>query len=141
MEFKTKLDKNKLVQAHGNLINAHCINCRKIYDINEFGIHIQNQTIMKCSESRCSNKINYVKPTIVFFGESMEKSFFDNLELIETCDLCIVMGTSLKVAPFSNLVYDVPKSSPIIVINRDCDENLSHQNNCIFLEGDIDTTI
>jgi len=61
-----------------------------------------------------------LKPDIVFFGESLPKHFFDSIEKeVDECDLVIVAGTSLKVAPVSKIISLVDESVPQILINRE----------------------
>merc|ERR1711977_299977 len=60
------------------------------------------------------------KPNIVFFGESLPEVFWEKLkEDFPECDLLLVMGTSLAVAPFSSLVNKVADNVPRCLINRD----------------------
>ena len=45
------------------------------------------------------------KPDIVFFGENLPRRFFDAVENdLPKCDLLIIMGTSLVVQPFAQMV-------------------------------------
>jgi len=61
-----------------------------------------------------------MKPDIVFFGESLPKEFFESVEEdVRSCDLVIVAGTSLKVAPVSKIIEMVDVSIPQILINRE----------------------
>jgi thiamine pyrophosphate-dependent acetolactate synthase large subunit-like protein len=58
---------------------------------------------------------------------------------MSTCDLVIVMGTSLQVFPFAGLIDQVPKTIPIVLINR---ENPGIDRDCfLFLPGDIETIV
>ena len=61
-----------------------------------------------------------LKPDIVFFGEPLQDSFFDkiNTDIVE-CDLLIVMGTSLAVAPVNGILDEVGADVPRILINRE----------------------
>lgn len=61
-----------------------------------------------------------MKPDIVFFGEKLPTHFFDTIEAdVEKCDLVLVMGTSLKVAPVSRIVEMVDSKIPQLLINRE----------------------
>ena len=58
-----------------------------------------------------------VKPNIVFFGEDLPARFKDLLEPdFSSCDLLIVMGTSLKVQPFAGLVHRVKQTTPRLLV-------------------------
>jgi len=61
----------------------------------------------------------YVKPDIVFFGEQLPAKFFAAPQIIEQCDLAIIIGTSLKVMPFAYLAQMIPNNVPVLLINRE----------------------
>ncbi|ORY70638.1 DHS-like NAD/FAD-binding domain-containing protein [Leucosporidium creatinivorum] len=80
-----------------------------------------------------------VKPDIVFFGEMLSDEFDHRLlEDREEVDLLIVIGTSLRVSPVSQIVSHLPHSIPQILINRD---PVGHANFDIVLLGDGDTIV
>ena len=59
-----------------------------------------------------------VKPGIVAFGEALPERFKKLHEQDCTeCDLLIVMGTSLKVAPFSGLIHRVGSTVPRLLVS------------------------
>jgi NAD-dependent SIR2 family protein deacetylase len=86
---------------------------------------------------------NVIKPDIIFFGEKLPKSFHRQLEKIEESDLVIVMGTSLKVAPFSSLLQRIPQTTPLVLINRDMPtlKALQEKEKCLFLPGEIEESV
>lgn len=99
-----------------------------------------NSTVAKTSDYIAKNVI---KPDIIFFGEKLPKSFHRQLEKIKESDLVIVMGTSLKVAPFSTLLQNIPKTTPMVLINRDMPtlKSLQEKEKLLFLPGEIESTI
>ncbi|KAF7950990.1 uncharacterized protein EAE97_002542 [Botrytis byssoidea] len=62
-----------------------------------------------------------MKPDITFFGEKLPDVFSDRLSKHDRdqVDLVITIGTSLKVAPVSEIVPYLPSHVPQIQINRD----------------------
>ena len=61
-----------------------------------------------------------MKPDIVFFNEPLPNTFHNEIDFdLENCDLCIIMGTSLQVAPVSSIPKDMKSSTPQILINRE----------------------
>ncbi|KAA1105247.1 NAD-dependent histone deacetylase sir2 [Puccinia graminis f. sp. tritici] len=65
-------------------------------------------------------KLGLMKPDIIFFGEGLPEEFDEAIERDRLkCDLVIVIGTSLKVAPVSEIIKYVPTDVPQILINRD----------------------
>jgi len=130
LEVEAGVDPNYLVEAHGHSRTAHCIACKKEASIKLYFEHVDKQTIHKCE---CNGLI---KPDIVFFGEDLPIRFFKKSREMDEADLVIVMGTSLMVFPFAELVDMVPKSVPLVYINR---ENTQiKRDNFLFLEGNID---
>ncbi|OAV92885.1 hypothetical protein, variant [Puccinia triticina 1-1 BBBD Race 1] len=64
--------------------------------------------------------LGLMKPDIIFFGEGLPAEFDEAIENDRfECDLVIVIGTSLKVAPVSEIIKFVPVEVPQILINRD----------------------
>lgn len=61
-----------------------------------------------------------LKPDITFFGEALPSKFHKTIrEDILKCDLLICIGTSLKVAPVSEIVNMLPAHVPQVLINKD----------------------
>lgn len=81
-----------------------------------------------------------MKPDITFFGEALPDEFSRRLtgsDRFKT-DLVIVIGTSLKVAPVSELVPFLPPHIPQIYISR---TPVNHHNFDIDLLGDCDVVV
>jgi len=73
------------------------------------------ERILKCD--KCGGSI---KPDIVFFGEDLPAKFFQHRESdFPKCDLLIVMGTSLVVHPFADLISFVDDDVPRLLINNE----------------------
>ncbi|MES1902521.1 MAG: NAD-dependent protein deacetylase sirtuin-2 [Paramarteilia canceri] len=107
------LPSSKLVQAHGNFSNSHCINCSALYDLKWLYSKMKTQNVPKCD--KC---LDTVKPDVVLFGEALPDNFAQNLyNDFSKCDLLIICGTSLAVKPFSLLVNQVGKTVPRFMIN------------------------
>ncbi|OLY80635.1 NAD-dependent histone deacetylase SIR2 [Smittium mucronatum] len=80
-----------------------------------------------------------LKPDIVFFGENLPSIFHSSLQEDRTqVDLLIVMGSSLKVAPVSEIMGHLPPNIPQIVINK---TPITHLNFDIQLIGDSDDIV
>ncbi|KAH7095811.1 DHS-like NAD/FAD-binding domain-containing protein [Paraphoma chrysanthemicola] len=81
-----------------------------------------------------------MKPDITFFGEALPNDFFDRLKDVDKdkVDLVIVMGTSMKVAPVSEIPNFLPRDVPQIYISRD---PIHHINFDINLLGDCDVIV
>ncbi|KAI0178604.1 SIR2-domain-containing protein [Hypoxylon sp. FL1284] len=81
-----------------------------------------------------------MKPDITFFGEELPDEFSERLVKHdrELVDLVVVIGTSLKVAPVSEVVPYLPPHIPQIYISR---TPVSHTNFDIDLLGDCDAIV
>ncbi|KAL3804274.1 hypothetical protein ACHAW5_005872 [Stephanodiscus triporus] len=99
---------------------------------------VERGEVPKCIE--CGN---YVKPTIVFFGEVMPNRFGQLIHSdVASCDLVIVIGTSLQVAPVASIPNWVKSNVHRLLINRE--KVGSFQGNFptdVFLEGECDESI
>jgi NAD-dependent deacetylase sirtuin 2 len=105
------------VEAHGSFFTAHCTNseCHKEYH------HLDiKDAIMRGSVPRCEACGWLVKPDITFFGEALPQRFSQLVQHdFPQCDLLIVIGTSLQVRPFNELIEWVPTTTPRLLINRE----------------------
>lgn len=81
-----------------------------------------------------------MKPDITFFGEALPPDFSDRLTGHDRnlVDLVIVIGTSLKVAPVSEVVPYLPSNIPQMYISR---TPVSHVNFDIDMLGDCDIVV
>lgn len=80
-----------------------------------------------------------MKPDIVFFGEPLNDDFDNYLfQDRETVDLLLVIGTSLKVAPVSEILTHIPHSVPQVLINK---TPVTHVNPDVVLLGDADRVV
>lgn len=144
LEVDVGISEKKLVQAHGHMRSAHCCHCKKEYPIEEFFTAAKRDEILRCSS--CNHPTHgIIKPHIIFFGEKLPRTFHTRLQKLEDADLIVVMGTSLKVKPFSTLLSSVPSTTPIVVINRDlpasCVREDPADRQIIFFPGDIEETV
>ncbi|KAK3691125.1 NAD-dependent histone deacetylase sir2 [Vermiconidia calcicola] len=81
-----------------------------------------------------------MKPDITFFGEQLPEDFFDRFTErdVKTIDLVLVIGTSLKVAPVSEMPDFIPHHVPHIFISR---EPIEHVNFDVQLLGNCDDVV
>ncbi|KAJ1889485.1 NAD-dependent histone deacetylase sir2, partial [Kickxella alabastrina] len=80
-----------------------------------------------------------MKPDITFFGEKLPDQFDEALlEDRDQVDLLLVMGSSLKVAPVSDIMSHLPHNIPQVVINK---TPILHLNFDVQLLGDADDIV
>ena len=140
LEKKSGISPSRLVEAHGTMETASCVKCLTPHSTTRTEKMIINGKIPSCKRKGCEG---FVKPDIIMFGEELPKKFYLYPKDFEKCDLLLVMGTSLNVEPFSELVDAVPKSVPRVLFNRDCVGPFadSRRKNDIFIRGDIGASI
>lgn len=142
LELAAGLPADKLVQAHGHMRAARCCRCKKEVDMSDFDGYLRREEVMKCpycnvSASKSINAI--VKPDIIFFGEKLTKGFQGSWRMVNKAHLVIVMGTSLKVKPFSQLVKDLPDKIPLVVLNMENPGIVREK--LLVIPGDIEESI
>ncbi|CAF1684207.1 unnamed protein product, partial [Adineta ricciae] len=109
LERMAGIPADKIVEAHGTFMTATCQRCGQKYASEDIRQRIFDDEIPRCTKSsRCTGVI---KPDIVFFGEDLPRRFDMYSRDLPNCDCCIVMGTSLAVAPFSDIVESVSRST------------------------------
>jgi NAD-dependent SIR2 family protein deacetylase len=141
---------HRLVECHGGFSSCHCTSCKTEYKTSLFMKDFQEGKVIRCSQPNCSG---FIKPDIVFYGESLPERYFTHLNKdLPNADLLLIIGTSLTVYPVAEIVEYVRKDVPrvLVDINRvgKFDFNADKQNNNqsdnnrdVFLQGDIQTTI
>lgn len=120
LESATGLPAEKIVAAHGNFDSAHVIDTdpEVLVDIKELKAAIDKGE--EGWEALRKEKGNLVKPKITFFGEDLPRRFgLLSEDDLSSCDLLIVLGTSLVIAPFCELVSCATGAVPRVLINRD----------------------
>ncbi len=112
LEFLGGLPEDKVVEAHGTFQRSYCVKCQKRFDLPYLKRQIfspeENGGVPKCDA--CGG---VVRPDVVLFGEALPSRFFDLAsEDFPLCDLLLVFGTSLAVAPFNHLVTKPKRGVP-----------------------------
>jgi len=132
LEARAGLPAEKIVAAHGNFDSASTIGTldesgnlvpgsKHEVPVSELKAALQNGADTTSGWPALADKYgSLVKPDITFFGEALPSRFFElrDEDLVQ-CDLLIIMGTSLHVAPFNGLIHKVRPSVPRLLINND----------------------
>ncbi|KAG9205080.1 Sir2 histone deacetylase Hst2 [Epicoccum nigrum] len=138
LEREAGVPGDKIIEAHGSFADQACIDCKKAYPKEQMLTHIENKTVPRCIDSSCNG---LVKPKIVFFGEQLPREFFDNIDLVQNSDLCIVLGTSLSVHPFASLPQQVDDAVPRLLINMEQVGTLGSRPDDVLILKDCDTGV
>lgn len=147
-----------LVQTHGSIDSCCCVACNEKYSMKYVELCLAKGGIPHC---KCGG---LVKPGIVFFGEKLPLKFtWYSKRDLGSCDLLLVLGTSLSVEPMASLVEYVRSSTPRVLINRervgpfrfcgmsscyrdvcyigDCDEGVRELCSLLGWEGEVEAIL
>ena len=106
-----------VVELHGNIYTATCVRCYQVFASDQF-VHalIDEGRVPVCPV--CGNTL---KPNVILFGEALPaQALMAAKRASNHCDLMIVAGSSLEVAPASDLPMTVlARQARLIIINRD----------------------
>lgn len=113
-----------IIEAHGSFSSNHCIKCDEEMLVSELKKFMEDDKIPKCSKCK-----GYVKPDIVFFGESLPVKFFSSWEEDEDdIEFAIVVGTSMTVHPFASLPMQLTGRVPRILVNKEVVGDFTRKN-------------
>lgn len=114
LDLRCGIDKEKIIFAHGNFLEAECPQCHKEFDINVYNQHVDSGEVLYCDVCGAP-----VKSKVVFYGESLSERFFKKSFEVMDADLVIICGTGLEVAPFNKLAYAYTNQNAYrVVINK-----------------------
>nr|POE49284.1 nad-dependent protein deacetylase hst1 [Quercus suber] len=168
LEELAGIEKDRLIQCHGSFATATCRKCKHQVPGAEIFADMRAKRVAWCKkciaeletrprpakrprskqrrkcadwEGSDSDGGEYdILPDITFFGERLPDTFFDRFTERDQhhADLVIVIGTSLKVAPVSEIPNYLPPHVPHIFISR---EPINHVNFDIQLLGHCDKVV
>jgi NAD-dependent deacetylase len=119
------------LEVHGNFRRARCLSCGARYETARFLDELRPGELPTCTI--CSG---LVKPDVVLFGEMLDESFERAQTAVASCDLLIAVGTSLEVAPVSELVPSaIGHGANVVIVNRD--ETPYDDEATLVLGGDL----
>ncbi len=111
-----KAGSKKVLELHGSLKLVDCLNCGRTFRWNDIIDKIETGNVA-CDE--CGSP--YLKPRIVFFGESLPKDVLrEAIDEAKRSDVFIVVGSSLQVYPAASIPFIAKDSgAKLIMINAD----------------------
>lgn len=117
LESLSGLPKDKLCLAHGSFETGSCLRCNAKYPLDWMRRIVEEGKIPHCTKTQDCKGL--IKPDVKFFGERLDSRFFRLVrEDFPKCELLIIIGTSLTVMPFAQLVQKVPPTCPRLLINK-----------------------
>jgi len=113
-----------VVYAHGSFSDCHCTVCGRRMSLQKWREQLEggvsSEAVPRCESTSCGG---LVKPDIVFFGEELPERFSKLLKSdFAQADCLFVLGTSLQVGPFNQLVGQRLKGGGLaarVLVNRE----------------------
>lgn len=112
---KAGVPDNKVLELHGNMQWAVCLNCRKRFPMREV-----LQRVKEGAEvPDCPDCHGILKPDAVFFGEQLpQKTLMEATRRSRNCDLFIVIGSTLVVYPAAYMpIYARDAGAKLAIVN------------------------
>jgi NAD-dependent deacetylase len=136
-----KAGSNNVIEFHGTIKTASCMNCGKTYStenmINRMNTKDEFYVCDQCMTPQ--KKDRYIKPDVVLFGDTGEwfsvEGFNTITNMINQADCLLVLGTSLKVTPFSTFPRYRRGEIPMIIINKGDSPYDLAENTCVIPES------
>ncbi len=120
---------SRVYELHGNVHRNYCMKCHRYFGLD----YILNSHDVP----HCDNCGGIVKPDVVLYEESLDEDIISrSISAIMTCDVMVVIGTSLTVYPAAGFIRYF-KGRYLIVINK---QKTAYDNSCdmVFNEDIIE---
>jgi NAD-dependent deacetylase len=113
----TRAGSKNVHEVHGSLSRATCIRCFREYDSDQF----MESFIVEGKTPKCPSCGGILKPNVILFGEALPHEAVQKAhEAIRRCQVMIVAGSSLVVAPVCDWPKDaVRHGAHLIMINKE----------------------
>ena len=138
LEIEAGVKQENCMQAHGTIVTSSCVSCRA-----KVSSDLMVEHIIKGEPLYCSKCKHPCKPDVVLFGESLPASFFTQSTMISQADLVIVIGTTLKVTPFADIINYAGRRVPRLIVDKVAPKKISSgkdERNVLML-GEADATL
>ena len=114
---RSGIQEDKIIEIHGNAIEAKCLNCEKKAKILDFHAAIKTNNPLP----KCLNCNGIVKVATISFGQPMnENDMLKATKISSECELMIVMGSSLSVMPAGQIPnLAIQSGAKLVILNRE----------------------
>ncbi|MFN2194596.1 MAG: SIR2 family NAD-dependent protein deacylase [Anaerolineales bacterium] len=105
-----------VLEIHGSLATSTCSRCYRQFDTSEFMSHFLDTSEIP----HCPDCGGILKPDIILFEEQLPiKTWLRAQEACLSCDLILVVGSSLEVLPVAGLpILALENDAPLLIINE-----------------------
>ncbi len=107
----------RVIELHGTSRMAACTRCGTRSLMSD----LQQRIEAGEEDPQCGLCGGYLKAATILFGQPLPRAELDRaIALAQSCDLFLVIGSSLRVSPASRLpALAVERGTPLIIINRE----------------------
>lgn len=112
-----KAGSQNVLEIHGTLRTATCISCYHRYATDPF----IEEYLASRKVPRCTSCGAVLKPDVILFGEQLPfKEVLEARKWIASCDLVLVIGSSLTVDPVAHLPFDaLSHGARLVIVNHE----------------------
>jgi len=112
---KAGVSEDRVFQLHGDLSHAVCLGCGKRYPMEEIAAWLKSGL----DEPACASCGGMLKPDAVLFGEQLPVHvLMESEKRSRTCNVCIVLGSTLTVYPAALIPqYAAQSGAKLVIIN------------------------
>jgi NAD-dependent deacetylase len=105
-----------VIELHGDIHTGTCLNCYAVYRSAEF----RTQFIEAGCIPTCAQCGGIVKPNVILFGEALPvQALMAAKRAVAHCDVLLIAGSSLEVAPASDLpMLARAHQARVIIVNQ-----------------------
>ena len=120
-------------ELHGRLRQAKCLRCNCVLDADGLlADYVERQVVPRCTV--CGSAL---KPDVVLFGEPLPRyNLLEAAGEVERADLVLVVGSSLEVAPASDLPFMASRHGAKIVVMNSAPTPIDGQASAV-IRGDL----
>ncbi len=114
---KAGSDPAKTIEIHGTALRVACIDCGAEHDREQ----VHRRVLAGDATPSCDHCGGPLKPATISFGQAMpERETAEAFRLAASCDLVIVIGSSLVVYPAAAIPEEAVRAgAPLIIVNRE----------------------
>jgi NAD-dependent deacetylase len=111
----TRAGNTTIFELHGHMRQTTCIRCYAIFD----GVPILEQFLRDELVPHCQHCGGILKPNVILFGEQLPvRELRDAQDAAKKCDVMLIIGSSLEVAPANQLPVVAKRNhAKLIIIN------------------------
>ena len=114
---RSGIPEDLVIELHGNASYAKCLSCQARIELED----LRKRWSSKVEVSKCSLCGGIVKAATISFGQEMPRlPMVQSAELIKSCDLMIVVGSSLVVHPAAGFPqYAKELGAALVILNNE----------------------